>query len=82
MFKWTIVHEMLWLRTNRTVSMGTESCAMTPVATEITLDTKTLSSQVMRGEYMAVGASIFRAILPIMTVAKTLKTYSIGGSRS
>ena len=64
------------LRTNCTVAMGTETGSMTPIPTEVTLDEQTVASWVTRGGNATVGAPIFRAVLPIMTVAKTLKTVS------
>ena len=69
------------LRTNHTVAMGTEMGSMTPIPTEVALDEQTIASWVTWGGNVTVGASIFRAVLPIMTVAKTLKTMSGRGCR-
>ena len=64
------------LRTNRTVVMGTEMGSMTPIPTEVALDEQTVVSWVTWGSNVTVGASVFRAVLPIMTIVKILKTVS------
>ena len=64
------------LRTNHTVAMGTETGSMIPIPTEVILDEQTVVSWVTWGGNMTVGALIFRAVLPIMTIAKTLKIVS------
>ena len=50
--------------------------SMTPIPTEVTLDEQTVASWVTWGSNAIVGAPIFRAVLPIMTVVKTLKKVS------
>ena len=72
---------MPWLRTNHTVAMGTEMGSMTPIPTEVALDEQTVASRVTWGGNVTVGASVFRAVLPIMTIVKTLKTVSGQGCR-
>ena len=69
------------MRTNRIVAMGTELGSVTPVPAIITLDKETVSSRVTWGGDTAVGATILRAVHPIMTVAKTLKAVCVRGCR-
>ena len=69
------------LRTNHTVAMGTEMGSMTPIPIEVALDEQTVVSKVTRGSNATVGALVFRAVLPIMTIVKTLKTVSGRGCR-
>ena len=61
--------------------MGTISAAMSPVVTEIALESKTLLSRVTRGEDVAVGTAIFLTVLSIVTIAKTLETSGVFGGR-
>ena len=54
---------------------------MSPVVTEITLKSKTLSSRVTRGKDVAMGAAVFLTVLSIVTVVKTLEASGIHGGR-
>ena len=55
--------------------------AISPVVTDITLESKTLSSRVTWGEDMAVGRAVFLIVLSIVTVAKTLEASGIYSGR-
>ena len=81
MLKRTITYEVPWCRANSTVSMGTISAVMSPVVTEIELESKTLSSRVTRGEDVAVETAIFLTVLSIVTVAKTLEASGVHGGK-
>ena len=81
MLKRTVTHKMSWCRANSTVSMGTISAVMSPVVTEITLESKTLVSRVTRGKDVAVGTAVFLTVLFIVTVAQTLEASGIRGGR-
>ena len=61
--------------------MGTISAVMSPVVTEIALESKTLLSRVIRGKDMAVGAVVFLTVLLIVIIAKTLETSGVHSSR-
>ena len=61
--------------------MGTISAVMSPVVTEITLESKTLSSRVIRGKDMAVETAIFLTVLSIVTTAKILEASGVYGGR-
>ena len=54
---------------------------MSPVVTEIALESKTLLSRVTRGEDVAVGTAIFLTVLSIVTIVKTLETSGVCGGR-
>ena len=47
--------------------------SVTPIPTKVALDKQTVASWVAQGSDMTVGALVFRAVPPIMTIAKTLK---------
>ena len=81
MLKRTVTHEMPWRRANSTVSMRIILAVMSPVVTEIALESKTLSSRVTRGKDVAVGAAVFLRVLLIVTIAKTLKTSGVHSGR-
>ena len=81
MLKRTVTHKVLWCRANSTVSMGTILAMMSPVVTEIALESKTLSSRMTRGEDVAVGTAIFLTVLSIVTIAKTLEASGVCGGR-
>ena len=49
--------------------------SMTPIPIEITLDEETVASWVIWGDNMTVGTPVFRAVLPIMAIVKTLIAY-------
>ena len=61
--------------------MGTISAVMSPIVTEIALESKILSSRVTRGKDMAVGAVVFLTVLSIVTIAKTLETSGVHSGR-
>ena len=61
--------------------MGTILAVMSPVMTEITLESKTLSSRVTRGGDMAVGIAVFLIVLSIVTVVKTLEASGVHSGR-
>ena len=54
---------------------------MSPIVTEIALESKTLLSRVIRGKDMAVGAAVFLTVLSIVTVVKTLETSGVHSGR-
>ena len=61
--------------------MGTISVAMSPVVIEITLESKTLLSRMIRGEDVAVGTAVFLTVLSIVTIVKTLEASGVHGGR-
>ena len=61
--------------------MGTILAAMSPVVTEIILESKTLSSRVTRGKDVVVGTAVFLTVLSIVTIVKTLEASGICGGR-
>ena len=61
--------------------MGTISVAMSPVVIEITLESKTLLSRMIRSEDVAVGTAVFLTVLSIVTVAKALEASGVRNSR-
>ena len=61
--------------------MGTISVAMSPVVIEITLESKTLLSRMIRGEDVAVGTAVFLTVLSIVTVVKALEASGVCNSR-
>ena len=61
------------LRTSCIVVMGTETGSVIPIPTKVALDKQTVASWVAQGSDMIVGALVFRAVPPIMTIVKTLK---------
>ena len=61
--------------------MRTISAAMSPVVTEIALESKTLSSRMTKGEDMAVGIVVFLTVLSIVTIVKTLEASGIHSGR-
>ena len=81
MLKRTVTHEVPWYRANSTVSMRTISAVMSPVVTEITLESKTLLSRMTRGEDVAMEAAVFLIVLSIVTIAKTLETSGVHSGR-
>ena len=72
---------MPWYRANSTVLIETILAAMSPVVTEIALESKTLESRVTRGEDMAVGIAVFLTVLSIVTVVKTLEASGVCSGR-
>ena len=54
---------------------------VSPVVTEITLESKTLLSRVTRGKDMAVGAVVFLTVLLIVIIVKTLETSDVHSGR-
>ena len=81
MLKRTVTHKVSWCRANSTVLMGTKLAAMSPVVIEVALKSKTLSSRVIWGKDMAVGTAAFIIVLPIVTIAKALKTSGVCSGR-
>ena len=81
MLKRTVIHEVPWCRANSTVSIGTILAVMSPVVTEITLESKTLLSRVTRGEDVAMGTAVFLTVLFIVTIMKTLEASGVRSGR-
>ena len=81
MLKKTVTHKMSWCRANSIVLMGTILAVMSPIMTEIALESKTLLSRVTRGKDVAVGAVVFLTVLLIVTIVKTLETSGICSGR-
>ena len=55
--------------------------SVTPIPIKVALDKQTVVSWVARGGDMTIGAPVFKAVLPIMTIAKTLKAMRGQGCR-
>ena len=74
MFNWTVISDVSRGIANTTDSVGTESSTMSPVMTEITLESKTSREGVSRRGYVAMGACVGWTILSIVAEKMTLKT--------
>ena len=82
MFNWTVISDVSRGITNTTDSVGTKSIMMSPVMTEITLESKTSGGGMSWRGQVAMGARVGWAILSIMAEKMTPKTLSQGTSRS
>ena len=83
MFNWTVISDVARSIANATDSMGTESVSMSPVMTEIALESKTSGGRMSWRGYVAVRACVGWAILSIVAKKMTPKALSqrTSGSR-
>ena len=82
MFSWTVISDVPRGIANITDSVGTESITMSPVMTEITLESKTSRGGVSWCGYVAMGACVGWTILSIVAKKMTPKTLCQRTSRS
>ena len=82
MFNWTVISNMSRGIANTTDLVGTESITMSPVMTEITLESKTSRGGMSWCRQVAMRARVGGAVLLIVTKMMTLKAFSQRTSRS
>ena len=73
MFNWTVISDVPRGIANTTDSVGTESITMSPVMTEITLESKTSGGRMSWCGKVAMGACVGWTILSIVAEKMTLK---------
>ena len=81
MFNWTVISDMSRGIANTTDSVGTESITMSPVMTEITLESKTSGGGMSQHGLVAMGARVGWTILLIVAEKMTPKALCQGTSR-
>ena len=73
MFNWTVISDVPRGIANTTDLVGTELIMMSPVTTEITLESKTSGGRMSRHRKVAMGACVGWTILLIVAEKMTLK---------